>query len=346
MALGQVAMWGWMSFVTTGPPVAVNWSAPDVCRPSEQVDQRILDSLGSRDIEGKVEVTVRGSSGAWKAEVEVITAEGTIHRTLGEAECGALGDAIAVVIAVALDPFGASRAAPAMVPPIERKPDPGVVPPTHASHAMVSNATDPSATESKATEPSPQATAQPPPRHDAVEWRGVGVSLGVGGEFGLLPSVLGTAFLGLVLDLGPVRIDLSGNFVGARRYSHAQGGGAWFNAATAQVRTCGVLRRPRVEFPLCIGGEAGVVTARGHDLARRGTARGTWVSVLGSVRMMGRLTARWWLFGDVQGIVSLVRPGFTIDDFESPLAAAKPGSVRFAIGVEVRFPNEKLRSRR
>lgn len=318
------------------PEVGLGWEAPEGCRPAADVRAQIEAANLELDEPVEGQVVVQGEAGAWSAEVSIDVEGSIVRRTLGESDCDALADAIAVVVLVTLDPLAREEDAalvPAPEPAVQKvEPDPPEAP--GDPEPTASEEPEPTAVPSETPESSPESV----PARRRVRWEGVALWLGGGGEIGMLQVLFGTAAAGVGLRFGPLRVDASGVFVGVRRIEHEGGGAAVFNVGGAQLRACGVPAWGRFELPLCGGAEAGAIAARGRGLTRTRTVRTPWANALASVRAQGNVAGRWWIWGGLEGAISLVRPGFAIDDFEEPIADVSAGSLRFVAGVEVRFP--------
>lgn len=111
---------------------------------------------------------------------------------------------------------------------------------------------------------------------------------------------------------------------------------------TGLVRACPVFRLRRLEFPLCVGVEAGTLVARGSP---EGTQRGIFVSVHASTGVflaLHRYVSASIVF--VEGNVHVTRPRFAYTDNTVEPAVMRTYTdmgllgVRVLTGIEVRFP--------
>jgi hypothetical protein len=111
---------------------------------------------------------------------------------------------------------------------------------------------------------------------------------------------------------------------------------------TGLLRACPVFRVRRVEFPLCVGVEAGVLVTRGSPA---GTQRGAFVAVVASTGVLVELNRTVALaLPLIEGSVHAIRARFVSTD-DTPGGGAIPrpleGGVlglRVVAGIEVRFP--------
>lgn len=333
--MGLAEVWLVALLGSVAPDVGLEWDAPGDCRPAADVDAQIEAAKLELEEPAQGDVVVRGGAGAWSAEVAIEVDGSMVRRTLGEADCDALADAVAVVVLVTLDPLARERD-PTFVPAPAPSDDPDLAARPENPPLPAPDEPEPPAARTETEDAVPPT--EPAPARRRVRWEGVSLWLGGGGEIGMLEVPFGTAAAGVGLRFGPLRIDASGVFVGVRRLEHENGGAAVFNVGGAQLRACWVPAWARFELPLCGGGEVGAISARGRGLMRSRTVRSPWASGLASARAQGNVAGRWWIWGGLEGAVSLVRPGFAIDDFEEPIANVSAGSFRFVAGVEVRFP--------
>jgi hypothetical protein len=113
--------------------------------------------------------------------------------------------------------------------------------------------------------------------------------------------------------------------------------GAEIQLGAAALRGCPVLRAQRWEFPLCAGVEAGAMVAGGLGVEKATVKRSLWVAVTagpGAAWQPARVIALW---AQVDAVVPLVRPGFSVGGLGGSLFRAPPAGVQGFLGLEARF---------
>lgn len=306
--------------------------------------------------------TQEGGDAQWVATVEIETADGTVTRTLRGGPCSSIADAIALVVAVTVDPLGASTrvdAWPPTRPGGTDTPEPvGTIP---QAPEPVARTTDlrPASAVVVAEDPSPDldragrgmrrgprsAVASSARRRPAIS---TALVVDGGGAIGLLPRIGGRLGGSFVIGLGAGRIAVTGLHVFGRRTEHPQDESAGADVALSAARLSGgwSFRTGRFTFPLCAGIEAGAFTAAGFGLSDAGTARAVWVGLVPHAQPTLWATPWLGLGLHVEAPIALLRPRFDIDDFEDDLVRIGPVGLRFGLSIEVRFFDEDRGSRR
>lgn len=295
------------------------------------------------------EAVISQGEGGFSAVVTLRDAERTRTRTLTAQDCGQLGRAVAIVVAVALDPV--ATAASVLPVPLAAPPEPEALtaptptvaaaepqPPT-AIEAPIEDPIDDPIDEPVAprSPPLPRADRPPPSRASGpfVE-AGARFGLGVGGR--LLPGA------GVGFAAAP--------FVGFRRL-HARlavqywaprdatltdvsQAGATFQLVSVGVRGCPILATGRWRFPLCAGFDAGAMigSGRGDALASRTRATDAWTAIVLAPGVELALTPRVDLWAAFEGVFSLNRPRYHLDG-GGPLHRAAGFGPRGLVGVAV-----------
>jgi len=85
-------------------------------------------------------------------------------------------------------------------------------------------------------------------------------------DFGAVSPATGGLRLAVGLGWRVLRLELLGAYWFARRVELQPGAGADVSLATAELRGCGRIKFAPVEFPLCLGLEAGAHRSRGFGL--------------------------------------------------------------------------------
>ncbi len=263
-------------------------------------------------------VITADTPGTWRLDLVTRMGDYTDVRKLRAARCDELGEAAAMLFAVALEPTLDEPARTRTQPP---KPEPDPEPQSEPSPPLP----DETAVVVTTTPPTPD----PEPRRR----RPLHASLAVGPEFGAVPGVSVRTSAGLAYSLRRVRFASELLWIAPRQTPGAFGPAAVQVAAVA-VRACGVPVVKRWAFPVCIGGEAGATIARVGRAEGRRTLVGRWFAPL----VRGSAVYRWDRIGAVVGIEA-AGPSFgtiiQIDDestFESTV-----GSIRGVAGIELYF---------
>lgn len=317
-------------------PMVLRWIAPAECPTQRDVGTRVRALVGPEtSLDGRAHVQVVRRGSRFDATVSLQTDAGATTRSLGAEDCTAVADAVALVIAVGLDPLAVSTVvrdaeAPTIVPPPETPPREPDATPTRA------RATDP---------PRVRAPASPSPERPELGLRGFTQGAAA---IGVLPRVGAAVGGGLALRMGAARLELSGAHQIGRSYRHPDvpRSGALVDATVGRAAACWTPTTGRFIFPLCAGAELGVMTARGRGLADRGTARTIFATAVPHVRALWFPTWRVGFGPALEVPIALTRPRFRIDDAEGDFVRAGSLGVRVGLAVEVAFFDESRRSRR
>lgn len=319
-----------------GPRVELSWEVPEGCPTREQLIERSevllgrsFGEAGDPDLVVAARIAARGER--WVLELD-FDAPGDRLRTLEGRDCEELLEAAALILATTVDPAALLDEFDEDEDEAELEPDPEAP------------AKEPEPVEDEepavAAVPVEEPRVEDPPDAEPEGLGGfVGLAGGVG--FGPLPSLAGAPILALGLRRRALRVELLG--------------GAWFSLPAlvegspevgarvwlgwAALRGCGVPRvgpEQRVELPLCAGLELGGMRAEsfGVDQARAGTL--AWLAVDAGIAVIYRFGAKLGLRLGVDGVVPLLRPGFTVAGL-GELHRAAPVGVQGSLGVEVRF---------
>ncbi|MBX7084487.1 MAG: hypothetical protein K1X88_35095 [Nannocystaceae bacterium] len=247
-------------------PLQLRWDAPAGCPDSATVRSAVEQQLGraiAAPLGDGLTVTLRaaaGDDGRWRAELTVVSREGTATRELPDAsDCAAAVEAAALVIAIAIDPqLGGLVPAPEPEPEPEPEPAPEPAPlPDDPTVATPTPRTDPGVAPAPARRP-----------------RRIDVALGVAPVLSLgdLPTVGGHGRVWLALALPRLLLEATGSFGGGVPIVRG-GATVTMQAGGASVRACArLVPRPWLEVLPCGGVAAGVTLARTQGL-RAGLSR-------------------------------------------------------------------------
>lgn len=311
------------------PPVALEWRAPAPCPDRGAVLRRIGALLAASDT----------PAGVWQASAEVhgdamstVTARLTMQhqgqrfsRILNAASCVEAAEAVALIVALAIDPrLRVPPAAEGSAAPgaqtagsvASAAPTPAALPLRERLPPVGLDALLPPPLPAAWREPSPGTSDEPPARVVAAALvdvgslpaLGVGPRLGAGFDRGAWSATLLVSWLPeqrQVIASEPAR----GGDVGLL------GGG---------VRGCGRFRTPSWAWGACLGMGLERWSARGFGTARQETKHRWWG--LGELRVEAewRLSERWGIEIGLAALVPVHRPEFVLDHVGS---VHRPGPV-------------------
>jgi hypothetical protein len=317
----------------SSPAVDVQWTAPAECPSDPDVEARVRDLVGPETgLAGGATANVVASGDRFAASITLRSDRGTTTRSFAADSCDALADAVALVIAVGLDPLAVST--------IVRDVAPTIAPPP---------AIDPTTTTVTEPEPIPPRVvprSRPAPRRrPAIGLRGFAHGTAT---LGIFPDVGGLAGGGLALTLDRARLELVGHHEVGRRFTHpsAPNSGALIGASAGRLAACWTPSAARFIFPLCAGAEIGAMTARGRGISDRGRVDALWAAAVPAVRALW-FPIRAFGFGLVLEMpIALTRPRFVIDDVAGQIVDFRRIGARVGLVLEVVFFDENRRTRR
>jgi hypothetical protein len=306
------------------------WRAPQRCPTRDEILRRIDVLLpgapngdGLLHVEGDVTVDESG------ARLQLVTTfRGTTERReITAADCHALGEATAVLLAVALEPNAGELASPTTPKPQAADPKPDPEPPDDTSVAPI----EPAPVGSTIAPPLPRdrststSTSTASPSH-------FGLRIAGGLELGAMPPPSGALQLAGLVLWRRARLEIHGAYLPPRTRRDADGRGATYQMITAGARGCGRLFVSAVEFPICLGAEAGLVRGRAVGLGDT-VVRGPWFAVLTSAGV-----SRAWgpiaIWASVEGLGRVVWTRFLVGG--EPVHRPFPISMRALVGIELR----------
>lgn len=315
------------------PGAELAWSAPDDCPDASEVMRRSeeLAGLEEGDAELEVAATVEQIEHGYSLRLSVrARGEDQEHtRELEAAECGALADVTALVLALGLDPFGvAERARVPEGPPV---PTAAPTTPDHQTERTVVGEADPPLP----VLPPPVDTPRSP--HAGRDGVGFGLRLLAGGEYGALPNGSGGARLALGLLTRRFRVEAHGSYWLPRPALLASKGvGLDLRLAAGGVDGCyRFYAGRRVELPVCVGAEIGLMRADTVGTPGGERAHALWSAARLAPAVSWRVADWVGLWAGLEGFVALARPRFslTTDEVFTPA----PVGGRLLAGVEFGF---------
>jgi hypothetical protein len=256
-------------------------------------------------------------AGQWRLELSISVGAQLEQETLIANRCGALGEAMALKVALACDPLAVVQA---MQPPETSQPVTKA--PAKAS----------------ASEAEPSAYIAGNERLPPSNQLRLGVRAMSGAGFNQLPGISAGAALFSLLSLRMVRFELGGQFYWGADARHAAlpDVGAHLRLFSGTARTCLTPRLGSFGFPACGGLELGWMEGEGFGVAERYTARSLWGAVVlgAAMRFPVDSPVALWVEGDA--VIAFLRPGFYMRNL-GELYLAPSGGSRAAAGLEINF---------
>jgi hypothetical protein len=250
-----------------GAPVArastpLRVSAPDACATAPALERAVAAHVGRAVALDGVIVSIRPVPGAWRAQL--LTGAGA--RQLDAESCEAALDAVALVLALAVEPEPSSVPAgpelsPALLDPVART---DAAAPAHDARPP----NGPATSADRRTQPRARSGTR-------VDGPALGLGAGVLGEVGVLPAPSLGARLAIGVGWRAWRLELAGLALLPRRAELATNGGqsariGWW---AAQLAAC---RRVIGAFEGCVGSELGELSGEGSGVDAPRAAHGTW----------------------------------------------------------------------
>lgn len=350
----MIAAWGLLALLAAPvevqhahdepPTLALQWSALAPCPTREQLLARIgaqglATTLGGwvPEVHERARLGVRidvvPAGAVWRAELELIDADGRAQRSFEASSCDALAEAVALIVAVTLDPVAVTQAlagreaalvAPTPTPAPKPAPEPNptprsdVAPPSDADGGITLVLDD----------------DQPPAAPLRLR---VGLSLHGGASYGPTTNAFGLVGGRAALRGEAWRVELGARWITPRRRLEDSGISARVDAWMLELRGCGVPSPGPIELPICVGFEAGAVRGRGLDpLPDPTSASFAWLAPSLSVGLRWAPVDRFAFGPELQLVVPLTRGSFVagaaLVDRLVPLGA------RALLELELRLP--------
>ena len=338
---------------------ALEWTAPEGCPDRAAMLDRLAAHLpgaaapadGPGRVDLRIRVEIEASGDRYVARLETSGQDGNDARSFSAASCEDLADAGALIIAVALDPVLAAATVRERTTAPEPAPTPTSVPVEDTSAAVVEPAEadareedpkDPKDEENEGRVRRPRGQDDDDgeaPSRDFVIGVGLSGTVSWGPITEAVGGLLGT--FSLTSREGPWRWQLEGGWWAPRTLRFIDDRGGRVQGWHVGTRGCYVLRgaTTRVappELPLCLGFEAGQVSAEGlpptTNIQRQ---RLPWVAPTVSAGLRWPFLPWLALAMDLSVSMPLFRGRFTIGDTQ--LTAIAPVPVGGVLGLEARF---------
>jgi hypothetical protein len=315
-----------------GPPATsttgvIEWTAPADCPDDAALESRIAGYADALDGASTTRATVRAVAAGFEVELVSIIDGEPQRRTLAAPSCEVLADAVAVVVALAIDPASEPEPNASEVEPAasEAEPEP--------SGAVVLPGAEPPPNGTRGVGAAPPVAAVP----DRPAWD---VGLRVEGGYGSGVAPIGSGVFGLAFIVGRHRgsIEAIGRLWAPRRFDEPNGTyGARVVMGTGAILGCLRARSGlRVEFPLCLGLEAGALSAAPRGLANAQTQRYPWGGAVARLGMRLRLRERVGFVLALEGGAPFVRNALDVGGADR-LWTTRTASGRVFAGVDLRW---------
>jgi len=324
---------GWLAPARAS--IELDWEAPDECPTEPEVRATLQELLGSAQAREPVAATARvqrTNTGEYAAHLVVEMAGHRSDRDLVAAECDALAEAAALVIAVTVDPAQALDDAMAPVDaPAPAIPEPAPVEPVVVDPVAAGPGSPPASM--------PSARAAPPPRRATTRRiRGVHLRAFGGMDWGSVPAITGAVGAAVGIHGRWFRGEAAGSWTFAREGgapSEPEARGRVGLGALA-VRGCGVPAWRTLEFPLCAAIEAGALQGRGvGETVDPSSAHRPWVAVAFGPALAWLPIPRLAVVVGIDAVMPVWRARFLIGDEQ--VHRPQPIGVRAGLGLEFRF---------
>ena len=326
---------------TEGVPeeIQLTWRAPEACPDADVVREHIVAQVAELEgprrrvaAEAVVEATLVEDEAGFKLDLSVSTAGAVVLREVRSRDCGVLARATGVIVGISVD---AGLGVDGIVAEMDRQAEAAGDDDSAAPEVVREEASsDPIDDVATAAEPdrfdaAPPARSAPSPIDAALRIAG-------GLDAGVLP-VGGGLDVSLAVTGRWWRVEGHGShwFARSREFEDEPGVGAELSLWSGGVRGCFVPAFGRLEVPACVGGELGQIQARGFGGTSNFDVDDLWAGVVIAPGVVWMPRPWIGLFGGVDGLVALRRPGFSGE--ERPLLYRSfDVAIRALIGVELR----------
>lgn len=260
-------------------PFRFTWAAPEECPSQPQVQAEISRLVGG-DIQlhaGELEVNALVSHGRlWAADLTTQHTGRTGRRTIEAPSCKAVADAIALIVALLIDP-------------------------------------DAVAANSQAPEPEAPAVPEPPTGKRQMQFL---VGVHGQGRVGTLPEADIGMGLGLGLASARWRTDVRWTYGLRRDQvaSLPSGASGRFNIATASVTECFNLGQSQWGFGPCAAVEAGRVSVRGYGSTAGFSRHAPWLALGGGAFLSLAIGQHLRTSMEVDVVAPMYRPDYVFQD--------------------------------
>ncbi len=284
----------------------LTWQAPPECPSGQEVERDISRLIGESSHERTVRAfaAVTASEDGWRVRVRLETGGEVSERSLAAPTCRALEKAVALVVAITIEPRAAASEPPPVLPPPQND-----VAPKPLSPAVV--------------------------REPTRALQGFAV-LGPATEVGLLPQLGLGGELDAGLRLPAFSVELLGALYAPQRNTVKGSTGGRFTLASAGIRACGRIFGVQVELLGCADSLVNRLASRGFGVTTPGSAS-TWLVTVGlGPRVDIRLGPTFLLRFDVGAGYAPGRANFVLDNVGRVYTATHV-EVNGRLGLAARF---------
>ncbi len=303
------------------PPaeIELTWEAPEECPNAQGVIERyqaLLTTAPTGEGVMQAEAIIVATDGAWRLELTTRMGAFTDVRKLRASRCADLGEAAAMLFAVALEPTLD-----------ESRPLPDDEEPDWSGYVDLEEVVEETAASVVETPPATEELAAP------KEKKPLFLTVSGGVENGGVPGVTARAAAGLGYAWAWARVEGEAVWYAPRR-EPGSFGPASVQVAGATVRGCGVPGTGRWKFPVCLGAEAGATIARVSRADGRQTQTGRWIAPLlrASAVVQGERIGGFVAF---EGAGPVFGTDIRVDD--DTIFGPTIGSLRGIAGLEIYF---------
>ncbi|HVY32219.1 MAG TPA: hypothetical protein VHB79_37035 [Polyangiaceae bacterium] len=296
------------------PAIEIQWEAPAPCPDATRV-RAATERLLGKSLSGLEQTSVRATgkvtanaAGQWQLRTLLVVGERVEEEVLVARQCSSLADAMALKVALAIDPVAVVEAV---------------------------QSSQPSAAAKIAPESPPPA---PGPRSSNAQRVSFGARVVGQVALGPLPGTTpGVAAL-VSAQWPSFRVELGGEafWGGVANYEALPAIGADLQLFAGMARACLTPATGAFRFPICAGPELGVMRGRGFGTAETSSTTGLWGGLALGPALEWRATSRLslWLEGDA--VLTLLKPEFHVRNLPS-LYAPPTVAARAAAGLEAHF---------
>jgi hypothetical protein len=326
---------------SSAPTVELGWRVPTSC-PDQTTALATIDALlqGHAPREGEAlaaEVHITAEGTRFRARVALGEAGADGERVLEAASCREAADAALLIVAMAIDPRigGAPEAPPddePEVPTVEPQTQAAAIPEPAPSVVEDTQRDRPVGTIAP-------ASSTPPSRPRAARRLSALLRASGGVGFASGPGASGVVAIGAAIAGARFRVELDADVwtPRSRRDPGDPSRGVAVIGWSIGARGCGSPLARKLELPLCAGLRGGALRGRGvgEVAATHGTS--PWILATAGVGVWGWIRPRFALALDVEGMVALTRPAFSLSPGDFTWRAPA-GGVRAIFGPVVRLP--------
>lgn len=271
----------------------------------ERLLGKSLDSVQVADVHAFGTVTLN-EAGRWQLRARLTVGAHTEEDTLVADKCGSLSDAMALKVALAIDPLA-------------------VVDAVQQSQDRAASAVD-------------NEGPRPPLAIAGRERLRLGARLVGAVSLGPLPGATPGVGLYGSLQVAPLRVELGAHafWSGVARYDSPPGLGADLQLFAGAVRGCLAPEVGSWLFPLCAGAELGAMRGRGFGVPEAAVSSGLWGGVVFGPAVQWRMTRALSLWLETDAVLTILSPEFHMRNLPE-LYSPGPLGARASLGFETEF---------